>query len=384
MNFIEQSLDSYLGVKLVKGELKPRFGLAQYCVFIVSLLFLVGVSLIALSDKSLEGIIAVIVISLVFIHCIFNSSYLVKDVSVFINNGGLVRVFYKNREVVVQLAKDDVGRFNFANPDSMYDNVCYADGTKISSSEQRRIIDYLKTVLKSNGLLSNNVCVTTEDYKGQDINWVYNTDKLQGWRNANSEELKVAKGLLLYNAKSSKSSSTILKVFLAVFSYVSIAGALGVVQNSTVFIREGDFFHMLLCLVVVLVLGIFGVFLGVEFVKGVVSKSDSLYLEAIKNDRIRVNDVEIYKLTYTGVGNVDSPTRCYARVKDCCGTYCNEEGIEFICTNVHKETKGLIIEVIYSDSKGNALRKKCVIACREYDPKIYEVGMNYYNKYYKG
>ena len=166
MGIIGKGLGVYLGIKLVNGKLKPKFGKVRYIgLAFFGLLVALGVFLLWIgltNGDSLDDIYMPILMIAAGMYIILISPVMVKDVSVVIEEGGTVKVFHKDREVTVALVKDDKGNFNFAKPNDKHNCVWYTDGSKMSSFNKYRVVNYLVDALHTNGLLSDEVRTTLE------------------------------------------------------------------------------------------------------------------------------------------------------------------------------------------------------------------------------
>ncbi len=388
-------MKKHTGVSDERRILKPKIGMSGYFVFA---LFLLGIpvglviliegltggsldmvmaGLIVLTGGSLDMVMAGLIILAVSLYCILNSSFLSRGVRIEIMENGELHICHKNREVAADLLRDGKGGFNFKNACEIHECIRYADGSAISSSARSHIAWHLRTVLQTNGLLSSDIRETVVDEKEQEINMVYDTGKLYGWRTPDGEELKVAKGLMMNDAKSSVRTGGVMNVFLVVFSTVSFYGAwnmlLYLMDPST---RDGMRDTVLMA-VLFAVLLITGILLAKMAFGSFRDKTGELQREAIRENNIRINDVEIHEvITLRGVGEGIDGHR--VKVKDMTGTYCNEN-IEFVCLNGYKKTKALLMEVPVGEEV-----RKIVIPCKEYDQKIWDVGTKYHDRYFRG
>lgn len=166
MSIVGKGLGVYLGIELINGKLKPKFGKAKYVglaffgLFVVLGVFLLWLGIV--NGDSVEDILMPIALVASNSYLILISPITVKNVFVMIEEDGVVQVSHKNKEVTVDIVKDSEGKFNFAKPNSKHSCVRYADGSKMSLLNQYRIVNYLADALQTNGLLSEDVKITLE------------------------------------------------------------------------------------------------------------------------------------------------------------------------------------------------------------------------------
>lgn len=159
-----------LGIKLVNGKIKPKFGVSAILTIIFILLFFIG-SFCAFVYGLINLNIEFILISII---SIFSSGYLLlispytqksnNYYIEFINENSLAgfKLFYKGKLVNIQYKIDNNGKIAFANNNSKLSCISFADGTKISNLVKYKIINYFTKWLHDNNLLSSEVTSTFE------------------------------------------------------------------------------------------------------------------------------------------------------------------------------------------------------------------------------
>lgn len=159
-----------LGVKLVNGKFKPKFGAKAIVGVIVQALFCIGflIGLIyGIITFNLEFIIMCSLGLLGFGYLLLISPYTQKSKNYYIefvseNSLAGFKMFYKNKPVSIQYKIDREGKIAFANNNSKLSCISYADGSKISNMTKYKIINYFTRWLNDNGLMSNEITTTLE------------------------------------------------------------------------------------------------------------------------------------------------------------------------------------------------------------------------------
>lgn len=207
---------------------------------------------------------------------------------------------------------------------------------------------------------------------------VSKTSELQGWRTADDDELKVIQGILLKGANNEKGSSSVMKVGLFIFIGVCLVGVKNLVDYIFIAVGNGDIGSALILLVMILVLLLILFGLGMTLIKNLTRKTAETYYEAINTNKLRVMDVQIEEvISLRGIGRGTDGHR--VKVKDMYDVYC-EENIVFECCNGYQKTRGILIEVPMREDENGIISRKCVIPCKEKDPRLWHIGMKNYNE----
>lgn len=159
-----------LGIKLVNGKIKPKFGKRAIISIGIMILFF-----IAFLIGFIYGMLNFDVEFIVMCLCgIFGFGYLLL-VSPYIQNSNnyyiefesenLLNNFklnYKNKLVAIQYKIDNNGKIAFSNNNSKLSCISYADGSKMSNFTKYKIINYFTKWLNDNGLISSEIKTTFE------------------------------------------------------------------------------------------------------------------------------------------------------------------------------------------------------------------------------
>lgn len=213
------------------------------------------------------------------------------------------------------------------------------------------------------------------------MNKINKINELQGWRNAEDEELQVIQGILLKGAKVEKKSSGIINVVLVFFIFACFSGIKTLVDYIFIALERGDNGDVVILVGMILVLLLISIGLGMNFIQSITKKTAETYYEAINTNKLRVVDVQIEEvISLRGIGRGIDGHR--VKVKDMYGMYC-DENIVFECCNGYQKTKGLLIDVPMREDENGIISRKCVIPCKEKDPRLWNIGIKNYNKFFK-
>lgn len=159
-----------LGIKLVNGKIKPKFGKGAIISTIIMFLLLV-VSLVGFVYSLLVLDVEFI---LMFALGVFGFGYLLL-VNPYIQNPNNYyiefesedslnnfKLSYKNKLVTIKYKIDDSGRIAFLNNNNKLSCISYADGSKMSNLTKYKVINYFAKWLNDNGLMSKEVTSTFE------------------------------------------------------------------------------------------------------------------------------------------------------------------------------------------------------------------------------
>ena len=159
-----------LGIKLVNGKIKPKFGKGAIISTIIMFLLLV-VSLVWFVYSLLVLDVEFI---LMFALGVFGFGYLLL-VNPYIQNSNNYyiefesedslnnfKLNYKNKLVTIKYKIDDSGRIAFLNNNNKLSCISYADGSKMSNLTKYKVINYFAKWLNDNGLMSKEVTSTFE------------------------------------------------------------------------------------------------------------------------------------------------------------------------------------------------------------------------------
>ena len=159
-----------IGVKLVNGKFRPKYGAWAIIAVIIMILFIIGFSCLfiyGVINMNFEVIIMSAIGVLSFGYILVISPYVQKSNNYYIefqSEDSLegFKLFYKGKSVNVQHRIDDSGKIAFANNGNKLSCISYADGTKMSNLVKYKIINYFSKWLNDNNLLSSEVTVTFE------------------------------------------------------------------------------------------------------------------------------------------------------------------------------------------------------------------------------
>lgn len=166
-NFVGSSL----GMKLVNGKIKPKFGIPK----VLAILIMISIFTLAfyglmygIKNMDVEFIVMPSLIILAFGYVALISPYTQNPKNYyieFLNEDSLAgfKLFYKGKLVDIKHKIDNEGRIAFANNESKLSCLSYADGTKMSNLVKYKINNYFIMWLNDNKLLSSEVTVTFEE-----------------------------------------------------------------------------------------------------------------------------------------------------------------------------------------------------------------------------
>ncbi len=160
-----------LGVNLVNGKIKPRFGKGAIIVIIIMFLLLIAFSIgfiYGLLNFNLEFILMCACGLFGFGYLLLISPYTQSSKNYYIefeseNSLNNFKLNYKNKLVDIQYKIDNSGKIAFLNNKSKISCVSYADGSKMSNLTKYKIINYFIKWLNDNGLMSNEITSTFEE-----------------------------------------------------------------------------------------------------------------------------------------------------------------------------------------------------------------------------
>ena len=159
-----------LGIKLINGKIKPKFGKGAIIVIIIMFLlllaFLIGF-ICGLLSFDFEIILICACGLFGFGYLLLISPYTQSSKNYYIefeseNSLNNFRLSYKNKLVAIQYKIDNNGKIFFSNNNSKLSCISYADGSKMSNLTKYKIINYFTKWLNDNGLMSNEITSTFE------------------------------------------------------------------------------------------------------------------------------------------------------------------------------------------------------------------------------
>ena len=159
-----------LGIKLVNGKIKPKFGKGAIIGIIIMFLLLIA-SLIGfiygLLSFDFEFIFMCACGLFGFGYLLLISPYTQSSKNYYIefeseNSLDNFKLNYKNKLVAIKYKIDNNGKIAFSNNSSKLSCISYADGSKISNITKYKIINYFTKWLNDNGLMSNEITSTFE------------------------------------------------------------------------------------------------------------------------------------------------------------------------------------------------------------------------------
>lgn len=159
-----------LGIKLVNGKIKPKFGKGAIIGIIIMFLLLIA-SLIGfiygLLSFDFEFIFMCACGLFGFVYLLLISPYTQSSKNYYIefeseNSLDNFKLNYKNKLVAIKYKIDNNGKIAFSNNSSKLSCISYADGSKMSNITKYKIINYFTKWLNDNGLMSNEITSTFE------------------------------------------------------------------------------------------------------------------------------------------------------------------------------------------------------------------------------
>ena len=167
---VESVVGIALGIKLVNGKFKPKFGASAIIVIIAMLLLLVA-SLIGfiygLMNLNLEfiimcscGLFGLGYILLISPYTQSSKNYYIEFESE--NSLNNFKLNYKNKLVHIQYTIDNNGKIAFLSNNNKLSCISYVDGSKMGNLTKYKIINYFTKWLNDNGLMSNEITTTFE------------------------------------------------------------------------------------------------------------------------------------------------------------------------------------------------------------------------------
>lgn len=159
-----------LGIKLVNGKIKPKFGKWAIIGIIIMFLLLIA-SLIGfiygLLSFDFEFIFMCACGLFGFGYLLLISPYTQSSKNYYIefeseNSLDNFKLNYKNKLVAIKYKIDNNGKIAFSNNSSKLSCISYADGSKMSNITKYKIINYFTKWLNDNGLMSNEITSTFE------------------------------------------------------------------------------------------------------------------------------------------------------------------------------------------------------------------------------
>lgn len=159
-----------VGIALVNGKLKPKYGIKGIIGIVLAILFLlvfIGAFIYGLLNINIEFIIMPLIGIFGFGYVLLINPYLQKSSNYYIefqNENSLVgfKLFYKGKLVNILYKVDGNGKIAFANNNNKLSCISYADNTKMNKVVKFRIINYFSKWLNDNKLLSSEITTTFE------------------------------------------------------------------------------------------------------------------------------------------------------------------------------------------------------------------------------
>lgn len=159
-----------LGIKLVNGKIKPKYGVRGIVSTIIMILFFLGffcAFIYGLININVEYIIMPMIGMYGFGYLLLISPYTQKSSNYYIefqNENSLsgFKLSYKGKLVNIKYKIDNKGKIAFANNSSKLSCISYADGTKMGNLVKFKIINYFTKWLNDNNLISLEITSTFE------------------------------------------------------------------------------------------------------------------------------------------------------------------------------------------------------------------------------
>lgn len=170
MGVIETVGGTALGISLVNGKIKPKYGISNIIGSIILILLdmlFIYLLINGILDINLEFIVYPTIGVIVCTYMILIIPILQKPNNFYIKFKDIhtlegFELYYKKRKVNVDYKLDAKGKILFNNNLKKKDCISYADGTKMSNVVKYKIINYLSMWLKSKNLLSDEVTLSIE------------------------------------------------------------------------------------------------------------------------------------------------------------------------------------------------------------------------------
>ena len=214
---------------------------------------------------------------------------------------------------------------------------------------------------------------------GNVLDKVLNVHELQGWRLARAEELQVIQGFFLKEAQKEKKIDRSTDVIFGFFAVLSLMGTIKISDFVLQTYAQNEITDTVLLILVAIGLALIAIFLIRTIITSSKKKTVEKYFDAISTNMLRVNDVEIVEVvSLRGIGSAATDGH-RVKVKDMYGNYC-EENIVFECCNGYQKTKALLIDITISKNEAGVISRKRVIPCKEYDPRLWSIGLNNYKR----
>ena len=167
---VENIVGTAIGIKLINGKIRPKYGKSAYIILIIMALFslgLIGLLIYGLIKMNFEYIIISILGLFGFGYIFLITPYTQKASNYYIefqseNSLEGFKLSYKGKLVNIQHKIDKNGKIAFANNGNKLSCISYADGTKMSNLVKYKIINYFTKWLNDNKLLSDEVTATFE------------------------------------------------------------------------------------------------------------------------------------------------------------------------------------------------------------------------------
>lgn len=159
-----------LGMKLVNGKFKPKFGIHGIISVVIMVLFIIAFictfiyGILNLNFEfiaySLLGLFGFGYLFLISPYTQSANNYYIE----FQSENSLVgfRLYYKGKLVNILHSYDNNGKIAFANNNSKLSCISYADNSKMSNFTKYKIINYFTKWLSDKNLLSSQVTTTLE------------------------------------------------------------------------------------------------------------------------------------------------------------------------------------------------------------------------------
>lgn len=162
---------AYLGIKLVNGKIKPRYGIASLIgisVMILVFIGFIGVFFYGLLNMNFECIIMSAAGMFGFGYLLLISPYLQNSKNYYMefeNENSLngFRLIYKGKQVRIQYKIDEKGKIAFANNSNKLKCLAYADNSNMSNFTKYKVINYFCKWLNDNDLMSEEITATFEN-----------------------------------------------------------------------------------------------------------------------------------------------------------------------------------------------------------------------------
>lgn len=169
-NIIGTSAGAVVGIKLVNGKFRPKYGIKAILTTIslilidlaVIIAFIYGIVNLNVEFITMSAIGSISLTYLILInpYCQNSNNYYIKFQAE--NTLYNFELYYKNKKVNILYRLGEDGKITFLKDKQKLECVTYADGTQMSKLTKYKIINYFSKWLATNNLLSKETTLSLE------------------------------------------------------------------------------------------------------------------------------------------------------------------------------------------------------------------------------